>query len=132
MALTFADFFPGAAKAFQRGPGGRGGEEAKTYFCQKNTEKDTSFLKKSKKHTIYPTKSPFLTSPVDASCLYKLDFAGLRRTKGGPGHAAQEANGGPRDQDEANHHQGWALKKGTSLYKDLLKFYGHPVKCDQM
>lgn len=123
MALAFEDFFPGEAKVFQMGGPGGGGE-AKTSFCQKNSEKDTSFLKKIEKHTICPTKSPFLTSPVDASCLYKFDFAGLRRTKGGPGHAAQEANGGPRDQDEANHHQGWTLKKGTSLNKDLLKLLG--------
>ena len=45
--------------------------------------------------------------------LYEFDVVGLRRVEGGPGLAAQEADGGPRDQDEADHHQGRAFEKGT-------------------
>ncbi len=40
-------------------------------------------------------------------------MAGLRRVERGPGLAAQEADGSPRDQDETDHHQGWAFEKGT-------------------
>ena len=41
--------------------------------------------------------------------------AGVRRPQGGPGHAAQEEDGSAGDQNEANHHQGWTLEKGTNF-----------------
>ena len=40
--------------------------------------------------------------------------AGVRGPQGGPGCPAQEAHGGPRDQDEANHHPRRTVEKGET------------------
>ena len=38
---------------------------------------------------------------------------GLRSPQGRPGHPTQKETGGVRNKDEANHHQGRTLQKGT-------------------
>ncbi len=46
--------------------------------------------------------------------------AGVCCSPRGPGHPAQETDGSSGDQDEADHHQGWTIEKGKTIFESWM------------